>query len=114
MVKDPLYAKIQKEHLILRDYLATERTIFANERTYLAYIRTALALFIAGISVVQLAHFMIFKIFGGFLAASGLLVFMIGSIKFRHTKELILEVKRDTDIIPEHYPKDKDFITKEI
>lgn len=43
-----------KEEIILRDYLALERTKLANERTLFAYIRTSLYLILAGITMIQL------------------------------------------------------------
>ncbi len=42
------------EDLILRDYLALERTHLANERTFLTYARTALTCLVAGISLNKL------------------------------------------------------------
>ncbi len=44
----------QPEKMILRDYLALDRTILALERTFLAYARTALGLFSAGIACVKI------------------------------------------------------------
>lgn len=46
-----------KEEIILRDYLALERTKLANERTLFAYIRTALYLVLAGMTILQLNNF---------------------------------------------------------
>jgi putative membrane protein len=46
-----------KEEIILRDYLALERTKLANERTLFAYIRTALYLILAGMTILQLNNF---------------------------------------------------------
>jgi putative membrane protein len=46
-----------KEEIILRDYLALERTKLANERTLFAYIRTSLYLIIAGMTILQLINF---------------------------------------------------------
>ncbi len=43
-----------KEEIILRDYLAIERTRLANERTLFAYIRTSLYLVLAGLTIIQL------------------------------------------------------------
>jgi putative membrane protein len=43
--------------LILRDFLALERTKLANERTLFSYIRTSLYLFIGGIGLLQLQKF---------------------------------------------------------
>ncbi|MDH5381747.1 MAG: DUF202 domain-containing protein, partial [Cyclobacteriaceae bacterium] len=41
-----------KEEIILRDFLALERTTLANERTLFAYIRTSLYLILAGIAFI--------------------------------------------------------------
>ena len=43
-----------KEKIILRDYLALERTRLANERTFFAYIRTSLYLILAGFAFLQI------------------------------------------------------------
>lgn len=45
------YHQFQESDLILRDYLALDRTKLANERTFLAYIRTALAIIIISGSI---------------------------------------------------------------
>ena len=39
--------------MILRDYLATDRTHLANERTFLAYIRTCVGLFATGAALIN-------------------------------------------------------------
>jgi len=52
VVKDP-YDSFQRRELILRDWLALDRTILANERTFLAYSRTSLTLIIAGLAFVK-------------------------------------------------------------
>lgn len=46
-----------KDEIILRDYLALERTKLANERTLLAYIRSSLYLILGGIAFLQLRDF---------------------------------------------------------
>jgi putative membrane protein len=46
-----------KEEIILRDYLALERTKLANERTLLAYTRTSLYMLLGGIAFLQLEDF---------------------------------------------------------
>ena len=43
--------KFKNEELILRDYLAIERTKLANVRTLFSYIRTSLYLLTAGIGI---------------------------------------------------------------
>jgi putative membrane protein len=45
------YDEAEKKDLIIRDYLAAERTHLANERTLLAYLRSALILFVAAITI---------------------------------------------------------------
>jgi putative membrane protein len=47
------YDKVEKEDLIVRDYLAAERTYLANERTLLAYCRTALILFVSSLTMLK-------------------------------------------------------------
>ncbi len=51
--KTDCYSLNQKE-MILRDYLAADRTVLANERTLLAYIRTFIALIASGAGLVKL------------------------------------------------------------
>lgn len=46
-----------KDEIILRDYLALERTRLANERTLLAYSRTSLYMLLGGIAFLQLHDF---------------------------------------------------------
>ncbi|WKV10692.1 DUF202 domain-containing protein [Marivirga harenae] len=43
-----------KEKIILRDFLALERTTLANERTLFAYIRTSLYLILGGIAFLKM------------------------------------------------------------
>ncbi len=46
-----------REQIILRDYLALERTRLANERTLLSYIRTSLYMLLGGIAFLQMTDF---------------------------------------------------------
>ena len=48
------------QKVILRDYLAIERTRLANERTLLSYIRSALYLLVGSIAFYQLIDFSTF------------------------------------------------------
>lgn len=45
------------QEIILRDYLAIERTRLANERTLLSYIRSSLYLLLGAIAFFQLKEF---------------------------------------------------------
>ncbi|MGN0027609.1 MAG: DUF202 domain-containing protein, partial [Clostridium sp.] len=44
IVKKEVVYNFKKEEMILRDFLAADRTLLANERTLLAYIRTGISL----------------------------------------------------------------------
>lgn len=46
-----------KDEIILRDYLALERTKLANERTFMAYVRTSLYMLLGGIAFLQMEDF---------------------------------------------------------
>lgn len=43
-----------KDEMILRDFLAADRTLLANERTLLAYIRTSIGLLVIAITLIKL------------------------------------------------------------
>lgn len=45
---------MMEEKIILRDYLAIDRTKLANQRTFLAYLRTAIMVVASGITIVKL------------------------------------------------------------
>lgn len=81
--------EIDPEEMIVRDYLAVDRTAQANERTFLAYIRTALAFGAGGIGLIKLFDESIGIIVLGWLLISlGLIVLVFGVyrfIKFRRT-----------------------------
>jgi putative membrane protein len=47
------YDKVNKDDLIIRDYLAAERTHLANERTLLSYLRSALILMVTALSIIK-------------------------------------------------------------
>jgi len=48
------YSNTDPEKMILRDFLALDRTILAIERTMLAYMRTAMMLLISAITFIKL------------------------------------------------------------
>ncbi|SOE23774.1 putative membrane protein [Spirosomataceae bacterium TFI 002] len=65
----------EESKLILRDWLAVERTKLANERTFLAYFRSAIAFFITGISLLKISYFSDLKSLAiGFLVASPIIL----------------------------------------
>ncbi|WP_323370110.1 DUF202 domain-containing protein [Xanthomarina sp. F2636L] len=70
------------EEVILRDYLAIERTRLANERTLLSYIRSSLYLLLGGIAFFQLKDFPNFKFLGLLSLVFSALFFIIGLYRF--------------------------------
>ncbi len=94
MAHEP-YREFRAEELILRDFLALDRTVLANQRTFLAYIRTSLAFLVTGAGFI--------KFFGGGLVLgigwlfiiAAVVIFIIGlneyhamSGKFRELEEV--------------------------
>lgn len=53
-----------QNEMILRDYLAMDRTVLANQRTLLAYFRTFIGLVASGIGIIKLLEVVVFNIIG--------------------------------------------------
>jgi putative membrane protein len=81
VIDDP-YEDFKREEMILRDWLALDRTVLANKRTFLAYGRTAIALFALGIAFVKLIQHEFFEVAGFILMALGIAVFTVGLREF--------------------------------
>jgi putative membrane protein len=76
-----------KENIILRDYLALERTKLANERTLLSYIKTSLYLSISGIAFIQLKGFGQIRWIGFFSIFLSITFTIIGILRFFFLKK---------------------------
>lgn len=77
MSEEKYKAYIQdKEEMILRDYLAVDRTLLANETSFMSYVRTSLTLIAAGATLVKFFDGNpIFQVLGwAFVAIGGWLV----------------------------------------
>ncbi len=92
--KHLLYDRFDPEELIMRDYLAVDRTALANERTLLANIRTVLSLFVVGVSLLQFFNSLVLHsvgwvliIFAPGVLASGLWRFLIMRRQIKRMKE---------------------------
>lgn len=78
-----------KDQMILRDYLALERTRLANERTLFSYIRTSLYLLTAGIGVLQIDSISSLDWLAWICITSGFVLFFTGIFRFwKMRKEL--------------------------
>lgn len=76
------YARFRQEEMILRDYLAADRTSLANERTLMSYVRTALAFFIGGASALHFLDSLATDVLGVILIALGTLTFAAGGWRY--------------------------------
>jgi putative membrane protein len=81
VIDDP-YSEFKREEMILRDWLALDRTVLANKRTFLAYGRTAIALIALGIAFVKLIQHRFFEVSGFALMVLGVAVFFLGLREF--------------------------------
>lgn len=83
------YCSFCEEEMILRDYLALDRTVLANERTFLSYTRTAMALVIAGVTFIKFFDSLAMTITGLICVPIGLAVFAWGLYRYRQIHERI-------------------------
>ena len=81
--------------LVLREYLAIERTQLANETTLLAYIRTGLYFLVAGSTLGQFFDTAFWKIAGTPLIIIGLLIMAAGAIRYRTVRRAITRSKHN-------------------
>jgi putative membrane protein len=75
-----------KEKIILRDYLALERTRLANERTIFSYIRTSLYMLLAGIAMLQMKGLEEIKWLGFVSLALSVIILVFGIFKYYQLK----------------------------
>ena len=71
-----------RNDLILRDYLALDRTILANERTLLAYLRTFIGTFSAGIAMVKLLDIPLTTVIGYIFTAISPVFLVLGVVRY--------------------------------
>lgn len=83
------------KELVLREYLAIERTRLANETTLLAYIRTGLYFLVAGSTLGQVVDTAFWKIAGLPLIMIGLLIVLAGIVRYIKIKRLIRKSRKN-------------------
>jgi putative membrane protein len=91
-VKHLPYDKFDDEELVLRDYLALDRTILANERTLLSYARTALVLLVTGASLMQFFPSPMLIAFGVLSAFLGVIVTAAGAYSYLRVRSSYLRL----------------------
>jgi len=82
------------DDMILRDYLARDRTVLANERTLLSYIRTFLGFLATGGGLLKFFETYIAQASGYILIAISPVILVIGIIRYlQMRKQLRISIK---------------------
>ncbi len=82
-----------KEEMILRDYLAVDRTILANEASFMSYIRTALTLTAVGATMIKFFETPFMVIMGWVFVAVGGWLAIYGLNRYRRTDDVLHRIK---------------------
>lgn len=80
--------------LVLREYLAIERTKLANERTLLTYIRTGLYFLVAGSTLGHLIDTAFWNRMGVPIIVVGAIITALGVVRFIRVNRQITRSKR--------------------
>ncbi|MFO7828293.1 MAG: DUF202 domain-containing protein [Bacteroidales bacterium] len=75
-----------KDEIILRDYLALERTRLANERTLLAYSRTSLYMLLGGIAFLEMNDFIQIRWIGATAILLSIILMILGVYRYFQIK----------------------------
>ncbi len=86
MEQDEPYSRFKKEDMMLRDYLAADRTVLSNERTLLSYVRTAMALAGGGVALIHFSIATLPKLAGWTLIPLAFAILAVGIQRFVKTK----------------------------
>ena len=92
------YHGFTREELILRDYLAADRTALANERTFLAYVRTALTFFVTGVTFIKIFDDPVLTFTGWIFMPLGLFIFIAGLIRYLNMRRDISKLRQAENI----------------
>jgi|APTNR8051073442_1049403.scaffolds.fasta_scaffold00587_14 putative membrane protein len=91
---------VNREKIILRDYLALERTRLANERTLFSYLRTAIYILLAGLTLFQIRALDYGHLIGYLAIGISLLMAFIGLVRYRKVHRRLMtyydEVNNDS------------------
>ena len=88
-----------RDEIILRDYLALERTRLANERTFLAYLRTSLYMLLGGIAFLRLTDFENIRWVGYVSLALSAILICVGVVRYYVIKRRLTRYyKKNTSI----------------
>jgi len=91
MESDP-YAEFKNKELILRDYLAADRTVLANERTLLSYVRTGMALVAAGAAVIHFFDSVFVEVIGWVLISLAIGILAVGAQRYLRMRQRLAKL----------------------
>jgi putative membrane protein len=83
------YTHVDEKRMVLRDYLAIDRTVLSNQNTFLAYVRTALTLFVAGVTFIRFFDNNIVESVGWVFVPVGIATFIIGAIRYNKIRVVL-------------------------
>jgi len=86
------FYKEYNDNMIIRDYLALDRTILANRRTLLSYVRTFIGLFGGGIGLVELLDNTVIMFVGYISMATSIPILIIGIIEYIKVKKSLSSI----------------------
>jgi putative membrane protein len=101
-MKSEPYARFKTDELILRDYLAVDRTVLANERTLLSYVRTAIAFAAAGAALIHFFDFVFVKLVGWVLIPLAIGILGVGAQRYLRMRQRLAKLvdKAPTEDVP--------------
>jgi putative membrane protein len=87
------YKRFQ-EGMILRDYLARDRTLLASERTLLAYVRTFAGFFAAGMGVIKVFDTPVAAVAGAALILTAPVFLIVGFSRFFYMQKRLKSLSK--------------------
>ncbi len=97
-----------RERIILRDFLALERTSLANERTLFAYVRVSLYLIIGGIAFLKLDDFKTMIWLGYVCFAFSVFLLIFGFIRYNALRRRLSKFYASIDLSDNDDEDDED------
>ena len=91
-MKSEPYARLKIDELILRDYLAADRTVLANERTLLSYVRTATAFAAAGAALIHFFDSAFVEVVGWVLIALAIGILAVGAQRYLQMRQRLAKL----------------------
>jgi putative membrane protein len=91
-VKTEPYTQFENNALILRDYLAADRTALANKRTLLAYVCTALTLAATGAALIHFFGSAVVEVVGWVLVVLAIGILAMGGQSYLRMRERLAKI----------------------